>query len=426
MQVSDVKPYEKNAKKHPEWHIKKIADSIKAFGCNQPVVVDAAGVLVAGHGRFAAMTDELGYTEMRVAARSGRGEEFIPYVVADDLSQAEIAAYRLADNQLNALTGFDMEDVKTELLDIDAAGIDITLTGFDNKIFDEKRPGALADRFVVPPFSVLDTRQGYWTERKAVWKDLIKDNGESRTGTLDDEDGLMGDINSGVSILDPVLAEAMVKWFGFDGGKAFDPFAGDTVFGYVAAHNGMEFTGIELRQEQADLNNERVEGMPAKYICDDGQNVMLHLDLESQDLLFSCPPYFDLEVYSDDPQDASNQDSYEDFMAIIRNAFTSAIDALKQDRFAVVVVGDIRDKKGAYRRFPDDIKQVFEDAGMVLYNDIILLESLGTLPQRVNNSMRNRKVGKCHQNVLVFYKGDPTTIKSNYPELYHASEDVEL
>ena len=426
MQVSDVTPYAKNAKKHPEWHIKKIADSIRAFGCNQPVVVDGAGVLVAGHGRFEAMTKELGYTEMRVAPRAKRGEQFIPYVVADDLSQAEIAAYRLADNQLNALTGFNMDDVKTELVDIDTAGIDITLTGFDSSIFDEKRPGALADRFVVPPFSVLDTRQGYWTERKAIWKDLIGDNGESREGTLAAEDGLMGDINSGVSILDPVLAEAMIKWFGFNGGKAFDPFAGDTVFGYVAASNGMEFTGIELRQEQADLNNKRTAELAAHYICDDGQNVMLHLDVASQDLLFSCPPYFDLEIYSDDPKDASNQESYEDFMAILRNAFTSAIDALKQDRFAVIVVGDIRDKKGAYRRFPDDIKQVFEDAGMILYNDIILVESLGTLPQRVNNSMRNRKVGKCHQNVLVFYKGDPNNIKSNYPELYHASEDVEL
>ena len=109
----------------------------------------------------------------------------------------------------------------------------------------------------------------------------------------------------------------------------FDCFAGDSVFGYVSAHLGNEFIGIEIRPEQAQLNNERVEGMTARYINDDGQNVAQHIAPESQDLLFSCPPYFDLEKYSDLENDASNQDSYEDFIKILENAF-------KADRKSVV------------------------------------------------------------------------------------------
>lgn len=84
-------------------------------------------------------------------------------------------------------------------------------------------------------------------------------------------------INNGVSILDPVLAECICYWFGVPIGTAFDCFAGDSVFGYVAAHTGQTFTGIELRQEQADLNAARVKGMTARYICDDGQNVANHI-----------------------------------------------------------------------------------------------------------------------------------------------------
>jgi tRNA1(Val) A37 N6-methylase TrmN6 len=285
--------------------------------------------------------------------------------------------------------------------------------------------GCLQDKFVAPPFSILDTRKSYWNERKRIWKDLINDNGESREGVIDGQ-GIFLQVNGGTSILDPVMAEIVCRWFGIDGGKAFDCFAGDTVFGYVAAKLGQSFIGIELREEQVTLNNSRVAGMDARYICDDGQNVLKHVKKNSQDLLFSCPPYFDLEVYSDNPKDASNQANYEDFLKILDNAFTNALQCLKQDKFAVIVVGDIRDKQGGfYYDFTGDIKEIFKRNGAKLYNELIIVEPIGTLPQRVQRYMRNRKVGKCHQNVLVFYNGDTERIKDNYKEIEYASEDLE-
>lgn len=285
--------------------------------------------------------------------------------------------------------------------------------------------GSLSDKFIAPPFTILDTRQGYWRERKAMWRERIADFGESREGTLaDGETNCMATINNGVSLLDPVMAEIVCRWFGIEGGNAFDCFAGDTVFGYVAATLGMNFTGIELREEQAQLNNERVEGMSARYICDDGQNVGKHIATGSQDLLFSCPPYYDLEVYSDKPNDASNQPTYEAFLGILENAFASAIGCLKENRFAVVVVGDIRNKEGFYYDFVGDVKRMFKAHGMPLYNECIIVEPIGTLPQRVQRYMRNRKVGKCHQNVLVFYKGDVKAIPDNFNEITYASEDL--
>lgn len=59
------------------------------------------------------------------------------------------------------------------------------------------------------------------------------------------------------------------------------------------------------------------------------------------------------------------------------------------------------------------------------YNELILVEPLGTLPRRVGNSMKTRKVGKCHQNVLVFYKGDTAKIKKTFPEIVYESRDLE-
>ena len=91
---------------------------------------------------------------------------------------------------------------------------------------------------------------------------------------------------------------------------------------------------------------------------------------------------------------------------------------LKDDRFACFVVGDVRDKKGFYLNFVSDTIQAFKDAGMELYNEMILVNVVGSLAIRVKRQFNNgRKAGKMHQNILVFYKGDPKKIKENYPEL---------
>lgn len=145
----------------------------------------------------------------------------------------------------------------------------------DDKWSKREATGALAERFGIPPFSVLCAFRDAWMKRKQLWRALIQDFGESREGTLAGNN-MVGRYNNGVSLLDPVLAEICCRWFSPEGGTAFDCFAGDTVFGYVAAKLGHKFTGIELREEQARLNNERVAGMDASYICDDGQNVASH------------------------------------------------------------------------------------------------------------------------------------------------------
>lgn len=130
----EIKPYEKNAKKHPDKQLKMIADSINAFGCKQPIVVDKDGVIVAGHGRYLAMTKLLGYTELREAPKSNKGDTFIPYILADELTDEEIKAYRLADNKLNESEwdmGLVMEELKELTIDFQE------LTGFNLDILIE-------------------------------------------------------------------------------------------------------------------------------------------------------------------------------------------------------------------------------------------------------------------------------------------------
>lgn len=148
-----------------------------------------------------------------------------------------------------------------------------------------------------------------------------------------------------------------------------------------------------------------------------------HIEDESADLIFTCPPYFDLEVYSDNPEDISNMD-YEEFAKIYTEILEKSAAKLKNNRFAIVVISDVRDKEGFYRGLCELTKDAYKSAGMKLYNEVILYNSIASAGMRARRNMRNRKVVKVHQNVLVFFKGDPKSIQKEFPEL-EIIEDIE-
>ncbi|HWL47702.1 MAG TPA: DNA methyltransferase [Sphingomonadaceae bacterium] len=215
---------------------------------------------------------------------------------------------------------------------------------------------------------------------------------------------------SGTSIFDPVLCELSYRWFCPPGGLVLDPFAGGSVRGIVAAKLGREYAGVDLRPEQIEANRwqaDRIcdDPMPVWHVGD-SRVVVPTLDVEA-DFVFSCPPYADLEVYSDDPRDLSTM-AYADFREAYDEIIAASCAKLKNDRFACFVVGDVRDAKGMYYGFPWHTIAAFEAAGLRLYNEAVLVTAAGSLPIRAGKQFATtRKLGKTHQNVLVFCKGDP-------------------
>ncbi len=135
------------------------------------------------------------------------------------------------------------------------------------------------------------------------------------------------------------------------------------------------------------------------------------------DMIFTCPPYYNLEVYSDDPADLSACKSYGEFLTAYMMVIAKCITKLKLNRFAVFVVGNVRDKAGFFYDLAGDTVKAFAACNVKLYNEAILLNSAGSLPIRITKQFNaGRKMGKCHQNVLVFYKGDPKRIKDIFGE----------
>jgi DNA modification methylase len=150
------------------------------------------------------------------------------------------------------------------------------------------------------------------------------------------------------------------------------------------------------------------------WLVGDSKDVLSE-DGEQVDLVFTCPPYFDLEVYSDDPRDLSNMTNAE-FNRVYRDIVARAVARLRPNRFAVVVVGEVRGDGGFYRGLIPLTIEAFEDAGARFYNEAILVTAVGSLPVRVGRQFpRYRKLGKTHQNVLVFFKGDPQQIPLQFP-----------
>ena len=292
---------------------------------------------------------------------------------------------------------------------------------FDDPILPEGQ-GALAERFIVPPFSVISAREGDWQARKRAWLSLgIRgelgradeltyaghakkfDYYRVKQGTRQTTD------EQGTSAFDPVLCELMYTWFCPPGGQIVDPFAGGSVRGIVAHKLGYRYWGCDLRAEQIAANEEQArdimpDGSPA-WVCADALDALLVAP--QADFVFSCPPYGDLEKYSDNPRDLSNME-YHTFLATYKRIIKRACGRLRADRFACFVVGDFRDKRtGHYRNFVSDTIAAFAEQRLGLYNEAVFVTAVGSLPIRVGKQFDSgRKLGKTHQNILVFVKGD--------------------
>jgi hypothetical protein len=218
---------------------------------------------------------------------------------------------------------------------------------------------------------------------------------------------------SGTSVFDPVLCELFYSWFTPPGSTVLDPFAGGSVRGIVASRLGRRYVGIELREEQLDANQEqacdicRTDDPVPRWLLGDAREVAaLAGSMGPYGAVFGCPPYGNLERYSDDERDLSTLD-WPEFAAEYRKVIAACCALLAPNRFAAFCVGDFRDKAGAYRCFPEYTAACFAAAGLTKYNHFILVTPAGSLPLRVGAQFSaGRKAGTSHQHLLVFVKGD--------------------
>ncbi len=263
---------------------------------------------------------------------------------------------------------------------------------------------------MIKPFSILDTRSKEWQERKRWWintyniqSELGRENTESRARFWEDNT---------VSIFDATLCEKMYEWFCPKEGRILDPFAGGSVRGIVASEMGYIYNGIDLSEEQIDANKK--QSSKPTWITGDSEWVIDSIYDKTQDFVFTCPPYYDLEKYTDNPADLSNMEENE-FDKKYFSILNKAARKLKDNRFFAIVVSEVREqsttgnyKIGKYKGLVWKTIRACEEAGLHFYNDMILFNSQHQASRVVDTYFeRNRKVASVHQNILVFVKGNP-------------------
>ena len=282
----------------------------------------------------------------------------------------------------------------------------------------------LRDRFGEVPFTILDSRSGNWKKRKQKWLKLnikseagrsdFKNNTKSNNfANMNNERYDLGGYHklnseSGyASIFNPALAELLYNWFLSEGDEILDPFCGGSVRGIVANYLGHNYTGIDIRQEQIDSNREQafdilpVNNQPQYYVGD-SLNVLDEFK-KQYDCIFTCPPYADLEVYSDLPGDISNM-PFEQFMSAYEAIIKKSIEKLKVGGWFIIVVGEVRGNDGYYLNFCGKTKDIIIEDGCKLYNEMIYVTPIGAKAMTANRLMKNKKIGKIHEFVYVFRK----------------------
>jgi DNA modification methylase len=435
VKIQEVKLNPNNPRLIKDDKFKKLVQSIKDFPemLNiRPIVVNQDMIILGGNMRYKACK-EAGLKEIAI--------------IKTDLSEEKQREFLIKDNTSGGEWDWEVLENEWDSEQLEEWGLDISnFEVNEDKHESLTNPKKLSDLFIIPPFSVLDTKQGAWQQRKNYWLGLgiksevgrssmalnfsgIKDssvvsgNGLKWSESTKNMALKIAGKSDGVSMFDPVLCELAYQWFNIPKGRILDPFAGGSVRGIVAAKLGFEYLGNDLRNEQIEANRlnaievlKDAELYPT-WNCGDSLNIDTIANGYEADMIFSCPPYADLEIYSEAKEDLSNM-PYKQFLEVYKEIIKKSCDKLKEDRFAVFVVGDVRDKKGFYQNFVSDTIMAFWNCGVILYNEMILLNAIGNSGMRAAKTFNGgRKVIKLHQNVLVFYKGNPKNIKSNYPEL---------
>ena len=465
--IDEIKEHPDNPNQHPDSQIILLMDIIRRTGWRQALVVsNGSGFVIKGHGRLQAAR-ALGMTHLPVDYQDYASEA---YELADMVADNEIAALstrstsKLADIEkaLNEST-----DADARLAGI-ASALDDKIDPNDTEALRQQRlaekiaaKANLAESFGTVPFSILRADDSRWRARKSLYKKLGIRSEEGRKSGLayatsaamppnliqakNDYDEAKGGEPSTIdefmaehghetlattSIFDPVLCELMYRWFlptptdDQGPGKArpfriLDPFAGGSVRGVVAALHGHEYIGIDLRTEQIDANYANAKEIFDAVGAPDHQphwisGNSLHTDqlltdndqAQPFDLIFTCPPYGDLEVYSENPEDISTMDEA-DFTTDYKKITEAAAKHLAANRFAVYVVGDYRDRRsGRLIDLLGKTVQAHQEAELTYYNHFILQTPVASLIMRLRNQFNtSRKIGKRHQNVIISHNG---------------------
>lgn len=451
--INELKPAEYNPRYMPEEEMSKLRNNLETFGLVDPIIIDLTdeNTVIGGHQRLEVLKEIDDEQNLKLLRLGDVGLIFRE----TDLKIKDKNDQKALNLSLNKISGeWDYSKLDDLLLELNEDNYQIELTGFgqddlleineidfsvdeeelfqqspnNSQIYDDQDPGALQKYFLVPPFSVISAGKGDYQSRNKEWLqktgNLSLSRNTSETGTLNGaEASVMTAINEGTSNFSPFLAEILCKWFTPRNPCWIDPFGGEQTKGVVAGELGIPYHAVEIREEQVLINKKATKKYKdVHYYCGDSKDIQKIVPTNEQyNFCLTSPPYYDLELYSKGMTDSI---SYEEFMEQYKYIFSEVYSLLQENSFLVLKLGEVRDKRGDYYGFISDNIKIMREIGFNYYNEIILQNAVGTAALRAPRAMRTRKTVHIHQNILVFYKGTPQSLKKEmgnggmYPIIY--------
>ena len=235
-------------------------------------------------------------------------------------------------------------------------------------------------------------------------KELINDKSQARETLNSNRSDRRHGVNNGkCSIFNPQLAQMILAAYAPMNGKIYDPFGGGGTRGYIATKMGYDYTGVEIREEEYNrvLAQMKEWNLNFKFILADS---VKYRPNESFDFIYTCPPYYDLEVYSDMEEDLSNAPSYMEYLNMLQKVLKNCYDVLKKDSFAVFVVGNFRNKKGELEHLNGDLITKAKEVGFKLWDELIWMGASNVALTRCGKFEKNRKSVRMHEYIIILKK----------------------
>ena len=235
-------------------------------------------------------------------------------------------------------------------------------------------------------------------------KELINDKSQARETLNSNRSDRRHGVNNGkCSVFNPQLAQMILAAYAPMNGKIYDPFGGGGTRGYIATKMGYDYTGVEIREEEYNrvLAQMKEWNLNFKFILADS---VKYRPNESFDFIYTCPPYYDLEVYSDMEEDLSNAPSYMEYLNMLQKVLKNCYDVLKKDSFAVFVVGNFRNKKGELEHLNGDLITKAKEVGFKLWDELIWMGASNVALTRCGKFEKNRKSVRMHEYIIILKK----------------------
>jgi len=210
----------------------------------------------------------------------------------------------------------------------------------------------------------------------------------------------------------PLTAECIINYWSNPGDTILDPFSGRTR-AIVSSLKERHYIGFEVSKNVADIMQQKIDKgiidkeldkeYPPKLINDDCVNIDKH-DIPEIDLLFTCPPYFNLEKYESCEGQLSDINDYSVFLQQLKERLSKSCDLLKPEGYAAIVIGDFRMNKKFYM-LHHEVLNIMQQLNMLVH-DIIILQTVtwDVAAYRFGSLKKSKKVSKVHEYLLIFKK----------------------